>query len=322
MPGAFATDMAGGLGRGVRRQDRRPAPRRAARAARRARRHGRPPRRRRVPATPPGRSSRSTAAGRRSTDRSEDEQRIQVSELFDLQRPGRRRDRRLVRAGRGVRAHPGRRPAPPSCAAARRLDRLEVLARSSTVPHRDGRPGRLRRDLRATTGARLVETALRRSPAASTCSSTTPACPGPPDAEDETVDGFAALLDLNLAAGFHLAVAGRLDRRRRTPALSIVNISSVIGLVSTAPIGGASYAASKAGSHRADPRARRPVGSPRHPRQRHRPGLVRHRDDRRPVHQRQVGRLGAAQHDARPRRARRARSTAPCCSSPPPRRAT
>ena len=31
--------------------------------------------------------------------------------------------------------------------------------------------------------------------------------PGVPNAEDETVAGFAALLDLNLAAGFHLATA-------------------------------------------------------------------------------------------------------------------
>ena len=70
--------------------------------------------------------------------------------------------------------------------------------------------------------------------------------PGVPDAEQETVAGFAALLDLNLAAGFHLAAAVAAT----VPdggSLSIVNVSSVIGLVSTAPIGGASYAASKAG---------------------------------------------------------------------------
>jgi NAD(P)-dependent dehydrogenase (short-subunit alcohol dehydrogenase family) len=69
--------------------------------------------------------------------------------------------------------------------------------------------------------------------------------PGPPDAENESVAEFDALLQVNLAAGFHLAVAvvNSLDGR---PA-SIVNVSSVIGLVSTAPIGGAGYAASKAG---------------------------------------------------------------------------
>ena len=69
---------------------------------------------------------------------------------------------------------------------------------------------------------------------------------GVPDAEDETVAGFASLLDLNLAAGFHLAAAVAATVPEGG-ALSIVNVSSVIGLVSTAPIGGASYAASKAG---------------------------------------------------------------------------
>jgi NAD(P)-dependent dehydrogenase (short-subunit alcohol dehydrogenase family) len=70
--------------------------------------------------------------------------------------------------------------------------------------------------------------------------------PGPPNAEQETDAEFRAILDLNLLAGFHLATyaASRLPEAERA---SYINISSVIGLVSTAPIGGASYAASKAG---------------------------------------------------------------------------
>jgi NAD(P)-dependent dehydrogenase (short-subunit alcohol dehydrogenase family) len=70
--------------------------------------------------------------------------------------------------------------------------------------------------------------------------------PGPPHAEDDTDEVFNALLALNLTAGFHLAaaVAAAVEP---DAAVSIVNISSVVGLVSTAPIGGASYAASKAG---------------------------------------------------------------------------
>lgn len=70
--------------------------------------------------------------------------------------------------------------------------------------------------------------------------------PGLPDAEQETVATFDALLEVNLAAGFHLAVdvASTVQEGRTA---SIINISSVIGLVSTAPIGGAAYAASKAG---------------------------------------------------------------------------
>jgi NAD(P)-dependent dehydrogenase (short-subunit alcohol dehydrogenase family) len=70
--------------------------------------------------------------------------------------------------------------------------------------------------------------------------------PGPPYSEQETAEGFAALLDLNLASGFHIASAVVAALAEGQP-VSIVNVSSVIGLVSTAPIGGASYAASKAG---------------------------------------------------------------------------
>jgi len=68
---------------------------------------------------------------------------------------------------------------------------------------------------------------------------------GPPDALTETAEEFDAILGVNLSAGFHLsvaAVAGLPEGR----GASIVNISSVVGLVSTAPIGGAGYAASKA----------------------------------------------------------------------------
>lgn len=70
--------------------------------------------------------------------------------------------------------------------------------------------------------------------------------PGPPNAEDETADGFASILDVNLAAGFHLSTYAA-SAVPEDAGISIINISSVIGLVSTAPIGGASYAASKAG---------------------------------------------------------------------------
>ncbi|WP_280457564.1 SDR family NAD(P)-dependent oxidoreductase [Nocardia carnea] len=71
--------------------------------------------------------------------------------------------------------------------------------------------------------------------------------PGPPNAEQETDAEFRSILDLNLLSGFHLSAcaASRLPEGERA---SYINISSVIGLVSTAPIGGASYAASKAGT--------------------------------------------------------------------------
>jgi NAD(P)-dependent dehydrogenase (short-subunit alcohol dehydrogenase family) len=69
---------------------------------------------------------------------------------------------------------------------------------------------------------------------------------GPPDAETESPADFAALLDLNLSAGFHLAVAVTQTVAEGQRA-SIINVSSVVGMVSTAPIGGAGYAASKSG---------------------------------------------------------------------------
>lgn len=72
-------------------------------------------------------------------------------------------------------------------------------------------------------------------------------------AADEDADDFAAVLGVNLVAPFHLA---RLLAEADQPAWradglpggrSIVNVSSILGLVSAAPLGGASYAASKAG---------------------------------------------------------------------------
>jgi len=130
-------------------------------------------------------------------------------------------------------------------AAARRLDRLEVLAKElggegsgSVVP--------VACDVTsADDRRRLVEIASSITGHIDVLVNNA-GMPGVPYAEQETVEGFAGLLDLNLAAGFHLAaqVAATVAEGA---SLSIVNISSVIGLVSTAPIGGASYAASKAG---------------------------------------------------------------------------
>jgi NAD(P)-dependent dehydrogenase (short-subunit alcohol dehydrogenase family) len=125
-------------------------------------------------------------------------------------------------------------------AAARRLDRLEVLAKeldgivpiACDVTSEDDR-------------RRLVEAAVALTGHIDVLVNNA-GMPGPPDAEQETPEGFAGLLDLNVASGFHLATQVASTVAEGT-SLSIVNISSVIGLVSTAPIGGASYAASKAG---------------------------------------------------------------------------
>ena len=63
---------------------------------------------------------------------------------------------------------------------------------------------------------------------------------------DELPDDFARVLDVNLAAPFHLSclVAESAQGGRHT---SIINVGSILGLVAGHPLGGASYAASKAG---------------------------------------------------------------------------
>jgi NAD(P)-dependent dehydrogenase (short-subunit alcohol dehydrogenase family) len=61
------------------------------------------------------------------------------------------------------------------------------------------------------------------------------------NSQDGVAD-FTDVLAVNLTAPFHLS-----GLAAEAKATSIINIASIIGLVSTAPIGGASYAASKAG---------------------------------------------------------------------------
>jgi NAD(P)-dependent dehydrogenase (short-subunit alcohol dehydrogenase family) len=132
-------------------------------------------------------------------------------------------------------------------AAARRLDRLEVLAKEldGTAAGR-GRVVPVRCDVTSDDDRRaLVDLAAGITGHIDVLVNNA-GMPGVPHAEEETVEGFAALLDLNLSAGFHLA-ARVAETVAKGQSLSIINISSVIGLVSTAPIGGASYAASKSG---------------------------------------------------------------------------
>jgi NAD(P)-dependent dehydrogenase (short-subunit alcohol dehydrogenase family) len=62
---------------------------------------------------------------------------------------------------------------------------------------------------------------------------------------DETSARFAEVLGTNLVGPFHLAQLAA--RAAGMHGLSVVNISSILGLVSAAPLGGASYAAAKAG---------------------------------------------------------------------------
>jgi NAD(P)-dependent dehydrogenase (short-subunit alcohol dehydrogenase family) len=68
------------------------------------------------------------------------------------------------------------------------------------------------------------------------------AVPGVTSVDRETADDFAEVLAVNLVAPFHLA-----GLAVGSGATSIVNVASILGVVSTAPLGGAGYSASKAG---------------------------------------------------------------------------
>nr|WP_267471338.1 SDR family oxidoreductase [Actinomarinicola tropica] len=65
-------------------------------------------------------------------------------------------------------------------------------------------------------------------------------------AEDEPLDDWSDVLEVNLTAVFHLSqLAGRT--MLESGAGSIVNVASILGLVASAPITQASYVASKGG---------------------------------------------------------------------------
>jgi NAD(P)-dependent dehydrogenase (short-subunit alcohol dehydrogenase family) len=127
-------------------------------------------------------------------------------------------------------------------AAARRLDKLKELAGEDPLIHPVVCDVSREEDR-----IRLMETARDESGRIDVLVNNAGA-PGAVRAEDETADAFAAVLAVNLVAPFHLA---RLLAEAPVPEVgrtrSVVNVSSVLGLVSGAPLGGAAYAASKAG---------------------------------------------------------------------------
>jgi NAD(P)-dependent dehydrogenase (short-subunit alcohol dehydrogenase family) len=125
-------------------------------------------------------------------------------------------------------------------AAARRVDRLEVLAKE------DDRIRPVGCDVsREEDRVRLVETVLAEGQRLHVLVNNA-GVSGAPMALDEDSSGFADVLNVNLVAPFHLACLAAATAREgeRT---SIVNVASILGLVSGAPMGGASYSASKAG---------------------------------------------------------------------------
>jgi NAD(P)-dependent dehydrogenase (short-subunit alcohol dehydrogenase family) len=125
-------------------------------------------------------------------------------------------------------------------AAARRVDRLEDLAHEL--------PGLVSVACDVTRPAdreRLVATASRINGGVDILVNNA-GKPGTGDALTETPEQFDSLLDVNLSSIFHLSVAAVKGLPEGRPA-SIINIASILGLVSAAPNGGAGYAASKAG---------------------------------------------------------------------------
>ncbi|WP_139980323.1 SDR family NAD(P)-dependent oxidoreductase [Nocardioides litoris] len=121
-------------------------------------------------------------------------------------------------------------------AVARRQERLDDLARRDSrvvcVTGDVGVPGDRARAIEAAGGA--VDVLVNNA-----------ATGGSVSTDDEDADAFAEVLGLNLVAAYDLsrraaAVAGR-------EGLSIINVASVLGIVTGAPVGGAAYAASKAG---------------------------------------------------------------------------
>ncbi|MFF4833380.1 SDR family NAD(P)-dependent oxidoreductase [Streptomyces sp. NPDC001315] len=129
-------------------------------------------------------------------------------------------------------------------AAARRIDRLKELADSDARIHPVACDVSLEADR-----TRLADTALTTTGRIDILVNNA-ATSGETRAEDESSDAFADVLGVNLTAPFHLA---RLTAEAPAPAeapasgKSIINVSSILGLVSAAPLGGASYSASKAG---------------------------------------------------------------------------
>ncbi|MEV5842445.1 SDR family oxidoreductase [Streptomyces sp. NPDC051985] len=127
-------------------------------------------------------------------------------------------------------------------AAARRLEKLKRIADEDPRIHPVGCDVSQEADR-----VRLMETALDESGRIDVLVNNAGA-PGAVHAEDESADDFADVLAVNLVAPFHLA---RLLTEAPTSgsgrSRSVVNVSSILGLVSGAPLGGAAYAASKAG---------------------------------------------------------------------------
>ncbi|MFI6340981.1 SDR family NAD(P)-dependent oxidoreductase [Streptomyces sp. NPDC050535] len=123
-------------------------------------------------------------------------------------------------------------------AAARRVDRLEELSAA------DHRIRAVRCDVADETDRRrLVECAVSETGRVDILVNNAGVA-GPPLAENEEIEDFAAALDVNVLAAFHLSkLVGKHMCAARVG--NIVNVASILGTVSGAPFGGAGYGASK-----------------------------------------------------------------------------
>lgn len=123
-------------------------------------------------------------------------------------------------------------------AAARRVDRLETLGRSHTHIHAVGCDVTDDADRE-----RLVETTLERFGRVDVCVNNAGASSGGPERQ-ASLDTFRSVLRLNLDAVFALSQAVAQPMRDRGSG-SVINISSMFGLVASAPVPDAGYVASK-----------------------------------------------------------------------------
>ncbi|MFC6065297.1 SDR family NAD(P)-dependent oxidoreductase [Streptomyces ochraceiscleroticus] len=126
-------------------------------------------------------------------------------------------------------------------AAARRIDRLKDLADSHARIHPVACDVSQEADR-----LRLTDTALAATGRIDILVNNA-ATSGETRAEDETPEDFADVLGVNLVAPFHLARLVAESPDAGGTGKSVINVSSILGLVSAAPLGGASYSASKAG---------------------------------------------------------------------------
>jgi NAD(P)-dependent dehydrogenase (short-subunit alcohol dehydrogenase family) len=123
-------------------------------------------------------------------------------------------------------------------AAARRLDRLEELARETPGVHP------LACDVTDDDGPRrLVHEALERFDRLDVCVNNAGISSGGPDRQ-ATLDGFRSVLRVNLEALFAVSQAAAGPMRERGSG-SVINVSSMFGSVASSPVPDAGYVASK-----------------------------------------------------------------------------